>query len=254
MDEKVGMLEAKLRRVKEENCILRARLETLSSICEKLHSYIKEINDAEQKSHQNGSTLARPEFSQAQRPSRIFVRTHSKDTSLMVKDGYRWKKYGQKKATRDNPSPRGYFRCSMTPTCPVKKRVQRSMQDRSILVATYEGKHDHGVFGDLLKPSSSKPEGSMANNLSMTIKPKDKDATNIDLALCNWTQRDSRLGKVAKQQNERGSDSNIEDYVSSIIKDPDFITTLAEAVVQCISSQSKQLGLNLNLGLHEPNL
>ncbi|KAK9065214.1 hypothetical protein SSX86_016597 [Deinandra increscens subsp. villosa] len=74
--------------------------------------------------------------------SRVCVRTEASDTGLLVKDGYQWRKYGQK-VTRDNPSPRAYFKCSHAPTCPVKKKVQRSVEDQSILVATYEGEHNH---------------------------------------------------------------------------------------------------------------
>ncbi|GJN33995.1 hypothetical protein PR202_gb22626 [Eleusine coracana subsp. coracana] len=54
--------------------------------------------------------------------SRVCTRIDPADTTLAVKDGYQWRKYGQK-VTRDNPSPRAYFRCAFAPSCPVKKKV-----------------------------------------------------------------------------------------------------------------------------------
>lgn len=38
--------------------------------------------------------------------------------------------------------PRSYYRCT-TQKCTVKKRVERSFQDPSIVVTTYEGQHNH---------------------------------------------------------------------------------------------------------------
>ncbi|KAI9107017.1 hypothetical protein K1719_022545 [Acacia pycnantha] len=78
--------------------------------------------------------------------SKVSVRTQASDPSLFVSDGYQWRKYGQK-VTRDNPSPRAYFRCSFAPSCPVKKKVQRSAEDPTLLVATYEGEHNHIARG-----------------------------------------------------------------------------------------------------------
>ncbi|KAG8365601.1 hypothetical protein BUALT_Bualt18G0122700 [Buddleja alternifolia] len=56
-------------------------------------------------------------------------------------DGYRWRKYGQK-AVKNSPYPRSYYRCS-TEKCPVKKRLERSFIDTSIVITAYEGQHNH---------------------------------------------------------------------------------------------------------------
>ncbi|OWM73291.1 WRKY transcription factor 71-like [Punica granatum] len=58
-----------------------------------------------------------------------------------LEDGYRWRKYGQK-AVKNSPHPRSYYRCT-SQKCTVKKRVERSFQDPSVVITTYEGRHNH---------------------------------------------------------------------------------------------------------------
>ncbi|KAK8585895.1 hypothetical protein V6N13_050865 [Hibiscus sabdariffa] len=67
-------------------------------------------------------------------------------------DGYRWRKYGQK-AVKNSPYPRSYYRCT-TAGCGVKKRVERSSDDPTTVVTTYEGQHMH--------PCPIMPRGTMA--------------------------------------------------------------------------------------------
>ncbi|KAF5455413.1 hypothetical protein F2P56_024990 [Juglans regia] len=85
-----------------------------------------------------------------QREPRFAFMTKSEVDHL--EDGYRWRKYGQK-AVKNSPYPRSYYRCT-TASCNVKKRVERSFTDPSIVVTTYEGKHSH--------PSPVMPRHSLA--------------------------------------------------------------------------------------------
>ncbi|GMI98903.1 WRKY DNA-BINDING PROTEIN 23, WRKY DNA-binding protein 23 [Hibiscus trionum] len=74
-----------------------------------------------------------------QREPRFAFMTKSEVDHL--EDGYRWRKYGQK-AVKNSTFPRSYYRCTST-SCNVKKRVERSFTDPSIVVTTYEGQHNH---------------------------------------------------------------------------------------------------------------
>ncbi|XP_071710144.1 probable WRKY transcription factor 40 isoform X2 [Rutidosis leptorrhynchoides] len=170
--------------------------------------------------------------------SRVCVRTEASDTGLLVKDGYQWRKYGQK-VTRDNPSPRAYFKCSHAPTCPVKKKVQRSVEDQSILVATYEGEHNH--------PNQSKHEqASTGLNRTMATTTLgsvpcsaslSSSGPTITLDLTNQPKPPTTPSEETKvvDCNRRVDSPEFQQFLvdqmaSSLTKDPSFKAALAAAI------------------------
>ncbi|XP_043694892.1 probable WRKY transcription factor 40 [Telopea speciosissima] len=160
--------------------------------------------------------------------SRILTRTDPRDFSFVVKDGCQWRKYGQK-VTKDNPSPRAYFRCSMFPAFLVKKKVQRCVEEKSILVATYEGEHNHEVqapsgftdFQDCTFMASTTNSHSFSPNDLNLPKPN----TTLGLALPRVYKGSSRRPCHDSMDTYR-----IEEHVASLTRDPNFTTALALAV------------------------
>ncbi|XP_039034602.1 WRKY transcription factor 28-like [Hibiscus syriacus] len=105
----------------------------------------KESDDGDKESPKNGNKAAKKKEERKQKEPRFAFMTRSEVDHL--EDGYRWRKYGQK-AVKNSPYPRSYYRCT-TQKCTVKKRVERSYQDPSTVITTYEGQHNHPLATSL---------------------------------------------------------------------------------------------------------
>lgn len=150
----------------------------------------------------------------------------------VVKDGYQWRKYGQK-VTRDNPSPRAYFKCSFAPSCPVKKKVQRSVEDQSVVVATYEGEHNHP------HPSRHEPSSGSGSNSCITLGGSLPSSTTsgptITLDLTKPPSSKPVEDPKVSVSNQRVDSPQFQQFLvdqmaNSLIKDPSFKATLAAAI------------------------
>ncbi|XP_047309537.1 probable WRKY transcription factor 25 [Impatiens glandulifera] len=79
------------------------------------------------------------EQGEEQREPKVVIEVLS-DTCI-VKDGYKWRKYGQK-TVKGHTYPRHYYKCTSSNCC-VKKQVERSSKDIGNVIVSYEGKHIH---------------------------------------------------------------------------------------------------------------
>ncbi|BAT82440.1 hypothetical protein LR48_Vigan07g249300 [Vigna angularis] len=156
------------------------------------------------------------DFSSSPKVSKVLVKTEASNNSLYVMDGYQWRKYGQK-VTRDNPSPRAYFRCSFAPSCPVKKKVQRSLEDPTILVTTYEGEHNHGhQRGEIEGGKGSSPVSSPTPTIGSACP-----TVTLDLV---------KSGFFETAQKSSVQQFLVQQMATSLTRDPNFTTALATAI------------------------
>ncbi|KAK9149804.1 hypothetical protein Scep_008561 [Stephania cephalantha] len=235
----VEALEGQLDRLRKENEKLKMMIEVMRSHCSTLEAQI--LRGKNYFNHDQYCSKVKRIGNAAVRNTKVthvFARAQFEKNGLVVKDGFQWRKYGQK-VTKDNPYPRAYYKCSSGPGCPVKKKVQGCLEDRSIVMATYEGVHNHGVptntstatgVDKTTSYSTDYDQGLSTNVNTSPFKPN--ISTHLDLTLSASTSTDISTDKANNNNN-----NNIEEYIASLTKDPSFKAAIASAVARTIVRQ-----------------
>ncbi|KAK9677315.1 hypothetical protein RND81_11G135900 [Saponaria officinalis] len=167
--------------------------------------------------------------------TRVAIQTETSDSSMTFKDGYQWRKYGQK-VTRDNPCPRAYFKCSFAPSCPVKKKVQRSLEDQTVLVATYEGEHNHASpipqSNSILTAASAVSLVPYNPTLRLSSPTVTLDLTKpkSNLAIESTKTSTNTYNQSIKFNSDEFQKLLAQQMASSLTKDPAFTSALAAAI------------------------
>ncbi|XP_060192566.1 probable WRKY transcription factor 3 [Lycium barbarum] len=108
-------------------------------------------------------------------------------------DGYKWRKYGQKKV-KSSECPRSYYKCSHL-KCQVKKKVERSV-DGHITEITYNGRHNH-------QPTKQRKDGSALDSTECSEVPTQMATELLVKTECDETE--SNLIEVDEWHHEPDS-------------------------------------------------
>ncbi|CAN6210724.1 unnamed protein product [Urochloa humidicola] len=221
-------LEEKVRRVSEENRRLTGALDAI--LADRPHLRGGALATSPTPSCCHGGNNAEVAAEPWPRVRTVCARAEAADADANhLKDGYQWRKYGQK-VTRDNPYPRAYFRCAYAPSCPVKKKVQRSAEDKSMLVATYEGEHNH--------EQRAQSEYVVVSDASTTTQQQQQQEAGSSLPCSisiNSLGRTITLGLAA----DKRPGSNAAAAVAAEAVTPEFRKVLVEEIANLLKNDAE---------------
>ncbi|KAL2331323.1 hypothetical protein Fmac_018904 [Flemingia macrophylla] len=108
--------------------------------------------------------------------------TWEKDSSILMEDGYVWRKYGQK-MTMNAKYLRSYYRCThkYNEGCPAIKHVQRIQEDPPLYRTTYYGHHNckTSLSSEIMLESAFSSDSSMFLSFSDTFPIKDHSFSSM---------------------------------------------------------------------------